>query len=227
MPALELEDIQGLITFGYGHLEYAAYLFLHITDAAQARAWLAQIAPQVTPARSEKGTAAVHVAFTSLGLAQIGLPDDALKTFPRQYQEGMATPDRARILGDAGAEDPGQWQFGGPTTEPVHILLILFAHTPEAREALCGQHETALAAHGLEFAWRENSERPRRNEEHFGFRDGLSQPTFDGSPVKSKPGQNQVCRRESSFLGYPDGYANLPLRAHCGDGNRSAGTAQA
>ena len=71
MADLELEHIQGFITFGYGHLEYAAYLFLHFDDAAQGRGWLARITPMVTPARSEKGTQAVHVALTFAGLGQL------------------------------------------------------------------------------------------------------------------------------------------------------------
>ena len=34
-------DIQGLITSGYGHLRYAAYLFLRIEDRDQGRGWIA------------------------------------------------------------------------------------------------------------------------------------------------------------------------------------------
>ena len=210
MAALELEDIQGLVTFGYGHLEYAAYLFLNMADAVSARAWLAQIALQVTPARSDKGTEAVHIAFTIDGLKQIGLPDDGLTTFPRQFQEGMALPDRARILGDVGDEDPSQWQFGGPSNDPLHVLLMLFAHTTEARQALIDQHQAALTANGLRILHQENSERPRKNEEHFGFRDGLSQPAIDGSPVKAKPGQTLLPPGEF-ILGYEDAYAQMPF----------------
>ncbi len=222
MAALELEDIQGLVAFGYGHLEYAAYLFLHLTDAAPARAWLAQIATQVTPARTQKGTEAVHIAFTSEGLTQIGLPDEALKTFPRQYQEGMATPDRARILGDQEDADPSHWEYGGPNTAAVHALLMIFAHTPESREALVTQHQAALTAGGMTILCRENSERPRKNSEHFGFRDGISNPTFEGSPVKPQPGQTILPPGEF-ILGYEDAYAQMPFAPTVAAGTNSLG----
>lgn len=212
MAVLELDDIQGLITFGYGHLEYASYLFLSIRDAAQARAWLKRVAPQVTPACSEKGTQAVHIAFTSAGLAQIGLPGGSLKTFPRQFQEGMATKDRARILGDQDEEDPAKWEFGGtgPEAKPIHTLLMLYAETPEARLALVDKHTADLSAHGLTIIATENSERPRENEEHFGFRDGISQPAIEGSPVPPKPDQTILPPGEF-ILGYANGYAQIPF----------------
>ena len=211
MADLELEHIQGFITFGYGHLEYAAYLFLHFDDAAQGRGWLARITPMVTPARSEKGTQAVHVALTFAGLGQLGLPEDGLGTFPRQFQEGMPAPDRARILGDEGSESPDNWQFGGSSNEEVHALLILFAHTPEAWAALCSRQEEIMAQPGgARVVWREDSERPANNQEQFGFRDGISQPAIDGSPVRAKEGQTVMPPGEF-ILGYENAYGQFPF----------------
>ena len=211
MTTLELENVQGFITFGYGHLEYSAYLFLHLDDGARGRQWLAQVTPEVTPARTEKGTQAVHVALTFPGLAKLGLPEDGLGTFPRQFQEGMTAPDRARILGDEGDEAPERWLVGGPSTDEVHVLLMLFAHTSEAREVLVNRHEAALAEiGGVRVVWRESSERPIKNEEHFGFRDGLSQPAIDGAPAKPKPGQTVMPPGEF-ILGYPNAYGEIPF----------------
>jgi len=208
--ALELEHIQGLALFGYGHLEYGAYLFLHIEDAAQGRAWLSQLTPQVTAAQEEKGAEAVNIALTFPGLKALGLSDDALGTFPRQFQEGMAAPDRARILGDEGESAPERWQYGGPATEEVHGLLMLFAHTARGRKELVKRHATLLAERGLRVLQHEESERPRHNEEHFGFRDGLSQPAIEGSPAKPKPGDTVLPAGEF-LLGYPNAYGQIPF----------------
>lgn len=208
---IELENVQGFITFGYGHLEYAAYLCLHLEDGTRGRQWLAQVIPHVTPAHAEKGTQAVHVALTFDGLAALGLPQDGLGTFPRQFQEGMAAPDRARILGDQEDEAPEHWQFGGPNTGTIHVLLMLFAHTPEARVALAARHEAILKeTHAARVVWREDSERPPRNEEHFGFRDGLSQPAIAGAPPAPKPGQTILPPGEF-ILGYPNAYGQIPF----------------
>ncbi len=217
MADLELQDIQGLILFGHGHLEYAAYLFLHLTDGAAAREWVAQVVPGVTPAAADKSSQAVHLAFTWDGLGQIGLPEDGLATFPRQFQEGMTAPDRARILGDLGDEDPAHWEFGGTKTEGIHALLMLFARTPEAREELAARQEALLTSTGAgRIVWRENSERPRHNEEHFGFRDGLSQPAIEGSPVPRSrlPAVNQqedTVKAGEFILGCENAYSQVPF----------------
>jgi Dyp-type peroxidase family len=208
--ALELEHIQGFVLFGYGHLEYSTYLLLHLDDGERGRAWLAGLAPQITAARAEKGDSAINIALTFAGLKALDLPENGLGTFPRQFQEGMAAPDRARILGDEGRNTPENWQFGGPNTEDVHLLLLLFAHTAEGRETLAAQQEAACAAGGLRVLQREDSVRPRSNQEHFGFRDGLSQPAIDGSPAPPKPGETVLPAGEF-LLGYPNAYGQLPF----------------
>lgn len=100
MPKLnrsEWADIQALIVYGYNHLRYGHYFFLHITDAAAARRWLAGIIPQVMtvqawedddPHRNHK--TAVNLAFSHAGLAALGLPERTLQTFSREFIEGMA-----------------------------------------------------------------------------------------------------------------------------------------
>lgn len=208
--ALELEHIQGLVLFGYGNLEYSAYLFLNVGSGAYATAWLSELTPQITAAHQEKSDSAIHLALTFAGLKAFGLPADGLATFPRQFQEGMATPDRARILGDCGSSAPEQWEFGGPNTEEIHALLMLFARTAEGREALAAQQEAALEAAGLRVVHRENSERPRHNQEHFGFRDSLSQPAIAGSPAKAKPGE-AILPAGEFLLGYPNAYGQIPF----------------
>src|SRR4029077_16567526 len=83
LPDDVLADIQGFITSGYGHLSYAAYLFVQFHDAGQAQRWLKSIAPAITSARTWpttpggekiKPAVAQNIAFTADGLAAIGLP---------------------------------------------------------------------------------------------------------------------------------------------------------
>jgi len=40
----------------------------------------------------------VNIAFTAEGLRACGLPADVLCTFPIEFQEGIATPARSKLL---------------------------------------------------------------------------------------------------------------------------------
>jgi hypothetical protein len=109
LPDDVLADIQGFITSGYGHLSYAAYLFVHFHEAGQARRWLALIAPAITSAKSWPRTAegekrkpslACNIAFTADGLSALRLPARVLCTFPVEFQEGITRERLSKILGD-------------------------------------------------------------------------------------------------------------------------------
>src|SRR4051794_13404197 len=109
-PAVAVDDIQGLVRFGHGHLSEAMFLLLRIEDAAIARAWLAT-AP-VTSARDSHPLAdtALQIAFTSRGLRRLGLAEDAMAGFSDEFLSGMAGEDnRSRRLGDTGKNSPALW----------------------------------------------------------------------------------------------------------------------
>ena len=67
----DYRDIQGLVRFGYGHLEAARFHLLTITDAAAARAWLSK-APVTTAVKGRRPDTALQVAFTYEGLQTTG-----------------------------------------------------------------------------------------------------------------------------------------------------------
>src|SRR6478672_4353505 len=95
----ELADIQGIILRLY-RLPYAKYIFLHFADAAQGRKWIACIADHITSVTDWDtfgGSTQYtwNVAFTSPGLKALGLAEEALDSFPLEFQEGIAAPDRA------------------------------------------------------------------------------------------------------------------------------------
>ena len=55
MTALELDDIQGLVVRGYGHIGAARYVLLGIRDPVAARRWIADTVPVVTSAAAGAG----------------------------------------------------------------------------------------------------------------------------------------------------------------------------
>ena len=125
----DYRDIQGLVRFGYKHLEAARFHLLTIADAAAARAWLSK-APVTTAVKGRRPDAALQVAFTYEGLQRLGGAANTLAQFPYEFKSGMTEASRARRLGDVAANDPRWWLWGGPGKLP-HVLVLLYAVTPD------------------------------------------------------------------------------------------------
>src|SRR5688572_10523503 len=108
MATLEREDMQGLIVRGYGDLPAARFLLLRFHGAANGRAWLSEIVDLLSHGgpRPDRKAPSQHLALTCAGLSALGLPDTALSTFAREFQEGLTNPHRSRILGDHDDSDP-------------------------------------------------------------------------------------------------------------------------
>lgn len=213
-------EIQGFATSGYGHLPSVAYLLLTTQSEAGARRWLVDIVPAVTTARGwrpdpdgpkRRPAETVNLAFTHSGLAALGLSGAALCTFPRAFSEGMDEPARAaHVLGDTGPNAPEEWRFGGPSTPPVHICLLLHAASPEVRDALVARHLEALEATGGAVALVPDGlqlgHRRPDSREPFGFRDGIAQPQLVGIKGEGAPG---ALPTGNFVLGYPDHYGQI------------------
>ena len=213
-----MNDIQGLVLSGYGHLDEAAYLFLQITDAVAAREWLARISPEIASAanwpqdknnQKVKPTSRVNVAFTHAGLTAFGLNAATLASFSSEFKEGVTGVERSFILGDTEQSAPELWELGGPHNPSVHILLMLFAATTEMLSAICDQFRTQFATSKLVEIYCQYSSRLPDNHEHFGFHDSISQPAIEGSPQTVSPGQ-EVIKAGEFVLGYKNEYALVP-----------------
>ena len=211
-----LADIQGFITSGYGHLSYAAYLFLQFGEAAQAHRWLSRLAPGIMSARTWpvdatgkkiKPPVALNVAFSAVGISALGVPPEVLCTFPPEFQEDIATPDRSRVLGDTEESDPAQWELGGPETPPVHAVLFVYAESATELAAACQAQRTLLAeSEGgvVELSGSmQSGHRPDDECEPFGFHDGIAQPQIAGIPDDGVPTGEFI-------LGYPNHFQLMP-----------------
>jgi hypothetical protein len=138
LPADDKADIQGFITSGYGHLPEGVYLSLEFRDRARAQRWLTALLPEIATSISWRATPdvtkvkparALNVTFTYDGLAALGVSQAGLRSFPPEFREGMASPDRSRILGDTEESAPAGWELGGPANPAIHAMLILNAAT--------------------------------------------------------------------------------------------------
>jgi Dyp-type peroxidase family len=134
----------------------------------------------------------------------------------------------AALLGDPRRSDPARWVIGGPDQEPVDALLTLAADDPDELRAWAEEERQRAEALGLVVApvpqpgggagpgqLGEVLRPPGRDTggvEHFGFRDGVSQPGVRGFTTatfrhgrwesKHRPGSPIIATGEF-VLGYP------------------------
>ncbi|HEY0345502.1 MAG TPA: hypothetical protein VGC59_12680 [Solirubrobacteraceae bacterium] len=201
---LARDDIQGLLASGYGRLPAACYLLLAIEEPRRAGAWLGRLAGKLTTARERPLKTAVNVALASSGLAKLGLPP-ALGGFSDRFLDGMTASPRSRALGDVGADAPERWRWGGPTTTTVDVLLLLYAADDGLLAAL--EERLVRPADGLALVQRLDTQWSER--EHFGFRDGISQPLVEGLRA-GRP--DDVISAGEFVLGYRNEHGQLTRR---------------
>jgi Dyp-type peroxidase family len=207
-PKLELDDIQGLVARGYGSLDFAGFLLLGVTEAVAARATLDGWVGQVTSARQKPDDLAVNVALTSAGVAALAPEVARSAGFSEQFSAGMTTDYRSRLLGDTEDDDPRGWAWGGPTTDAVHLLVLVYADTADRLAAHCAELTGEAEAGGLRVVDRLATSRLQAAE-NFGFHDGISQPSIEGLGDRRRLG---AVKAGEFVLGYPNEYGLLTER---------------
>ena len=203
MTVLDLKDIQGLVARGYADLKAATYVLLRIDDALAAQGWLTSLADQITPAAARPAESALNVAFTAVGLSKLGLNENVLSQFSNEFTAGMTTPHRRRMLGDLGPNAPERWRWGGPSTPTPDILLLSFARDVDS---LLDRHNALFSSYlGVSQIDRLDAFTDLNGKEHFGFTDGLSQPTVEGLSSRKDIPPNTL-RAGEFVLGYENEY---------------------
>jgi len=179
---IETHDIQGLILRGYGALAAARFLLLEVVNDDRAREYLQKLCVRIN--KGSEGTPeafAFQVAFTAQGLERLGVPKSALDTFSREFREGMDYGVRPDILGDRGDNDPSQWKWGRQS-EPIHVLLMVYALDEAALKDVLNTEQKALEAAGFKILHEKKTTTLAGQKEHFGWRDGVSMPNIAGVP---------------------------------------------
>lgn len=213
---LELEDMQGLIARGYDELKAATFFLLHITSMDDAKRFVKKLlySGQITPAKKEialeeqkngsRMDHAIHIAFTSAGLKKIGLLPDVLKTFSREFLEGMNEPFRSHLLGDVGHNAPANWDWAKPGSEEVHIMLLCYATDADNLKIVVQKQKDNFSCYQLKIVKEQPTHYSEISREHFGFRDGISTPVMEGL---SKAGEVDNPIKAGEFvLGYLNEY---------------------
>jgi Dyp-type peroxidase family len=209
--SLEIDDIQSGALHPRPVPYVGRFLFLRVDDRHAGRTLLRRLLPAVgggLPSADPTQDAWVAVALTHQGLGALGVPQESLDSFPLPFRQGMAA--RAEVLGDVGESDPAQWErpFGTPD---VHLVLsVLSSDETRLNRAL----EQARAANqetpGVEVIWQQEVHQLPTGRTSFGFRDGISHPSIEGSGIPGSNPQEAPVKAGEFILGYPDETGNLP-----------------
>ncbi|HZB97784.1 MAG TPA: hypothetical protein VE219_04220, partial [Candidatus Sulfotelmatobacter sp.] len=206
---LDSDDIQGNIVPGFLK-PFQRLIGLSIVEVPSAQAWLRQLAPRLTTLRQAMQTreevrrhrgmrralteelnpvpgsvddAWINIAFSYRGLRKLFAADEDREAQLKQFQDeafplGLAA--RSAALGDPTDPHlpghPQNWRVGGVSGEP-DILLIFAADRYERLDEL----SSSIGSDGLQHVYEENARKlDPRGAEHFGFKDGVSQPGVRG-----------------------------------------------
>ncbi|MFZ0119816.1 MAG: hypothetical protein WAN20_04510 [Pseudonocardiaceae bacterium] len=206
MVAVELADVQGLILRGYT-MPVARYFGLSVRESTGARTLLATLAasdpavPTITTAHpwGVKPQYCVNLGVTFTGLVALGVSPASLTSFPAEYREGAV--QRATTVGDVGTSAPDKW-LRWLVDPGLHLLLMLSAQSGEALDAATKRLEQLWSAGCVELGRHDGASLPG-DIAHFGYRDGLSQPTIDGVPLAGLPDHLPKAPVGEFLLGYP------------------------
>ncbi|WP_298871201.1 Dyp-type peroxidase [uncultured Bradyrhizobium sp.] len=217
---LDRNDIQGMAMRAY-RFPFARYHLLDVSDPARARRWLGDIAGRcITVAGLDASPSlGLNVALSWQGLAAIGTPQPSLQSFPQEFSQGMAA--RADRLGDVGDSAPARWD--APFDKDVHALVVVSAMTMADRDATSTALLSDIADNGLTARVAIDAQLLPGPDgqpvaiEHFGYRDGLTQPAIEGSGDPVMPGAGvpdsggwRALRAGEFVLGQPDETGAVP-----------------
>jgi Dyp-type peroxidase family len=227
--SLNLPNIQGNIIAGFNK-DFQDFLFLRFAAAGHARAWIRGMSdPKVRQGMANSTSQNVlrfnaqfkalraegiepetvitsewtHLAISFHGFRALGISAKTLARFPRAFRAGMAS--RKAILGDLGANDPENW-LKPFRPGNIHALLIVAADSEaQLNLRVDGLINSRVFRSGVIVLHREHgrTREDERGHEHFGFKDGVSQPGIRGITLPTDPLGNPHCGQPGQSLVWP------------------------
>lgn len=213
----DLADLQGNILRGYTKKPHVRYLILEVANRSAARRWLAasisgrdHSVPQITTGNwgAAKPDTCFNIGLTYEGLRALGTPSSSLEMFPNEFIEGMTA--RALKLGDVGPSAPETWP--SPFDEPrrIHLIATIYAGTVRQLDEV---QQRALDRNALTLLGTREGYNFRDDYVHFGYRDNIMQPRFEGvhDPQTHADGQPRA-PLGTVLLGHPTNLEGLKWR---------------
>lgn len=209
-PTGKQDDIQGNIIPGFNK-DHQQFLFYRICSVPRTRKFLKWITPQITSMeeviafrrlfrarRLKLGrdkidlcSTWINIGFSYRGILRLEGKSTAGAFGERSFRQGLAA--RSGYLGDPTARSsrghPGRWLVGGPKKE-ADIIVIVAADSPRMLEDRVDDIKRRARRDRLELLFEQRGDTltgDLRGHEHFGFRDGISQPGVRGK-LSTAPG---------------------------------------
>ena len=129
-PMLDLDEIQATVLRPRPAPYFGTHVLLRVDDARSGREVLRRLTPHVDSAANwwQARRTWLSTAISYAGLQVIGVPQDALQSFPEAFRVGMAA--RAQQLRDFGVNDPRNWDASYRTGQ-AHIGVSAFSDSEE------------------------------------------------------------------------------------------------
>ena len=202
-------------------------------DPSEASAFLKKLQVTTMADKQDKHPVALNIGFTYAGLQALGMPDEELEKLPKEFREGMeARAGWLGDLGPNHPErwqlPKANWPIPRknsplPDLPDVRMSTVDFViqlqtsakftdddHLWSEQHPLYGEVDKLVSRGGAKLLAVEplrrkpkRGEHPGRAIEHFGFWDGLSQPTHE----PHGPERDRVSLGEL-LLGYPDDHGD-------------------
>ncbi|PYN84793.1 MAG: hypothetical protein DMD87_26230 [Candidatus Rokuibacteriota bacterium] len=209
---LRFDQIQGNVTPGF-RKNHQAFMLLRFGAKGSARAWLKKLVPSVTTASAVRAfvrrfknanqpdvvgwhTRWVNVAMSAAGLEALEAP--GMGFFPDDFRQGLR--ERAHLIADD--ETIRDWKVGGTPQNEAHVLVVVAADSEKDLNAEVARQRELAGAHDLlELTTCFGAELGGnlRGHEHFGYRDGISQP--DREPARDAPAWGEFILGHQNQIG--------------------------
>ncbi|MFL6451679.1 MAG: Dyp-type peroxidase [Bryobacteraceae bacterium] len=209
-PAISADDIQGNSLAGFNK-DHQTFVLVRMQDVTSARAWIRSLVPRVSPLSEVQkfndvrrsmiarlGREPRSLAVTWMNVAVSGRAIDLL----RREGDDPLSSDALR-LGLAGGRsdllndppDRSDWKFGGTEASSADVLVIVASDSGSHLRAVVRELRLGIKATKQKLLFVQEGHTLKgelRGHEHFGFRDGVSQPGVRGFTTEPKPGQPMI-----------------------------------
>ncbi len=219
----QLRDIQGIGIAGFKK-DHSHFIFVRFQDQLGGVKFVSQVAPFVASAwevsrfndvfseirhrtREELLEATwVGLAISSSGYAKLGVNLDAELPPAEGYsafKAGMAA--RSTQIGDTRPSDlPSAWLEPFRPGARVDAILVVAADDPDDLNAMLEKLGDRIARAGCEIEYQEAGGMLAEGKEHFGFRDGGSQPSITAYDDPPAPGEPSAVAAGEFVIGFTD-----------------------
>lgn len=215
--APDLANIQGNLA-GFSK-DHQRFVFLRFPDKATAQNFLGAVSDDIATCEEvqafnalfklvnhrrhcqERGSVEatwVNLAISYAGLRILEAPEH--ESLPEEFKAGMK--ERAKEIGDVETSDPEAWLE--LFKQEIHAIVLLASDDPDDLQEEYVHVQRHIRESGIEELGMigGDTRTSEAGHEHFGFKDGISQPSVAGITSEPKPGGDWIPAGEF-ILGYP------------------------